>query len=213
MGRSSYSVPVRTIRRHWYCGLAVLTAALPACATGPRPGEPVPAGWSQTGTASWYGRPFHGRQTANGETYDMEAMTAAHKRLPFGSVVRVENLDNGRVTEVRINDRGPFVGNRIIDLSRRAARVVGMIGAGTARVRLTLVGQAATRCLDVQVGAFADPANAEALRHRLADAGHRPRVIQGADGISRVFLGPYWTDQEAGRVARRLKGVVVGCRS
>ncbi len=89
--------------------------------------------------ASWYGEKFHGRSTANGERYDMHGMTAAHPTLPFGTVVEVRNLDNGRSVRVRINDRGPFVRGRIIDLSYAAAREIEMIGPGTARVELTLV--------------------------------------------------------------------------
>ncbi len=89
--------------------------------------------------ASWYGNPYHGRTTASGETYDMEAMTAAHPSLPFGSRIRVENLDTGRSVTVTINDRGPFVKDRILDVSRKAARELGMLGPGTARVRITLL--------------------------------------------------------------------------
>ena len=84
--------------------------------------------------ASWYGPDFHGRQTANGEKYDMNAMTAAHRTLPFNTMVLVENLDNGRSVKVRINDRGPFAKGRIIDLSKAAAEKMDMIGPGTARV-------------------------------------------------------------------------------
>ena len=93
----------------------------------------------ETGVASWYGPNFHGKLTANGEIYDMDGMTAAHRTLPFGSEVVVENLDNGKKTRVRINDRGPFAKDRIIDLSRAAATEVDMIGPGTANVRLFLV--------------------------------------------------------------------------
>lgn len=102
---------------------------------------PIPAvmGHKETGHASWYGHPYHGRRTSNGEVYDMDKMTAAHLRLPFGTWVRVKNLRNGRQTEVRINDRGPFVKNRIIDLSREAARRIEMIGPGTARVRMEVI--------------------------------------------------------------------------
>ncbi len=104
------------------------------------PAQPVPGVvWLEEGVASWYGNPFHGRQTASGEIYDMEALTAAHRTLPFGTVLRVQNLDNGRMTIVRINDRGPFVRGRDLDLSRRAARELEMLGPGTARVRLTVV--------------------------------------------------------------------------
>ena len=90
--------------------------------------------------ASWYGEPFHGRTTASGETFDMEAMTAAHPTLPFGTRLRVENLDNERSVVVTINDRGPFVKDRILDVSRRAAEELGMLGPGTARVRISVMG-------------------------------------------------------------------------
>ena len=86
------------------------------------------------GIASWYGNPYHGRKTANGETYDMGALTAAHRTLPFGSIVRVRRSDDGREVQVRINDRGPFFINRVIDLSQEAARRIGMLRRGTAEV-------------------------------------------------------------------------------
>ena len=91
------------------------------------------------GLASWYGRDFNGRLTSSGEVFDMYDMTAAHKTLPLQTVVRVHNLDNGKSVEVRINDRGPYVAGRIIDLSRKAARALGMRDVGTARVRLEIV--------------------------------------------------------------------------
>jgi len=91
--------------------------------------------------ASYYGEPFHGRPTASGEIFDMNAYTAAHKTLPFGTMVEVTNLENGKKVVVRVNDRGPFVGNREIDLSRAAAEVLGMIGQGIARVLIRKVGQ------------------------------------------------------------------------
>lgn len=94
----------------------------------------------ETGVASWYGKQFHGRKTANGERFDMEALTAAHPNLPFGSWVRVRNLLNGRSVDVRINDRGPHIKRRIIDLSRAAARALGV--SGTDRVELSLLGKA-----------------------------------------------------------------------
>ena len=86
------------------------------------------------GIASWYGNPYHGRKTANGETYDMHALTAAHRTLPFGSIVRVRRSDDGREVQVRINDRGPFFINRVIDLSQEAARRIGMLRKGTTEV-------------------------------------------------------------------------------
>jgi rare lipoprotein A len=94
---------------------------------------------TETGVASWYGAPYHGRQTASGEIYDMYKLTAAHRDLPFQTWVEVENLSNGKRVDVRINDRGPFVGHRIIDLSQTAAKEIDMLGPGTARVRLTVV--------------------------------------------------------------------------
>jgi rare lipoprotein A len=98
--------------------------------------------YDRTGTASWYGSDFHGRRTANGETYDMHAMTAAHPTLPMPTIVRVTNLDNGRSVIVRINDRGPFAEDRIIDMSRAGARELGFESAGLARVRVTVLREA-----------------------------------------------------------------------
>ena len=95
--------------------------------------------YDETGIASWYGDPFHGRKTANGETYDMNALTAAHRTLPMPSAVRVTNLDNGRSMVLRINDRGPYARGRIIDLSRRSAQLLGLFKNGTARVRVRIL--------------------------------------------------------------------------
>ena len=96
-------------------------------------------GWTEEGIASWYGKPFHGRKTASGERYDMHELTAAHPTLPFGTRVRVKRLDNGRDVVVRITDRGPFHEGRIIDLSKRAAREIGLLEPGTARVRIEVI--------------------------------------------------------------------------
>lgn len=97
------------------------------------------SGLSSTGIASWYGPGFHGRLTANGERYDMYAMTAAHKTLKFGTKVEVTNTDNGKSVVVRINDRGPFVGGRVIDLSKSAADAIDMVGPGTAAVTIQVL--------------------------------------------------------------------------
>jgi rare lipoprotein A len=94
---------------------------------------------ASSGAASWYGGQFHGRTTANGERYDMNGLTAAHRSLPFGTKVRVTNQENGKSVVVRINDRGPYVGKRVIDLSRGAAQKVSMLGSGVAPVRLEVV--------------------------------------------------------------------------
>jgi len=109
-----------------------------ACHPARRPATPAPVRIYQEGIASWYGPGFAGRPTASGETFDPGALTAAHRELPFGTRVRVLNMDNGREVTVRINDRGPNVKGRIIDLSRAAAEVLDFIREGTARVRLLL---------------------------------------------------------------------------
>ncbi|HOX14323.1 MAG TPA: septal ring lytic transglycosylase RlpA family protein, partial [Spirochaetales bacterium] len=103
------------------------------------PAAPLSAAEAETGEASWYGPGFHGRRTANGEVFDKEAMTAAHRTLPFGTLVRVRNLDNGREAVLRINDRGPFARGRILDVSEAGARALGMVESGTARVLIEVL--------------------------------------------------------------------------
>ena len=120
------------------------------------------------GIASWYGDPFHGERTSNGEVYDMHAMTAAHRTLPFHTVIRVHNLDNGKKVQIRINDRGPFVKGRIIDLSLAAAREIDMVGPGTAKVQLEILRiEAVTESLAIQVGSFTQESRAHALKRKL----------------------------------------------
>jgi peptidoglycan lytic transglycosylase len=110
-----------------------LLLVLSACATPPAPER---ASFTQEGVASWYGKTHQGRLTANGERFDMRALTAAHRSLPFGTVVRVTNLDTGRTVRLRVNDRGPYVGGRILDLSVAAAAALGLKEDGLARVRI-----------------------------------------------------------------------------
>jgi rare lipoprotein A len=129
------SYKVRLGTEKWRCGLAIFCAATILLSTSPT----IAGGFDQVGKASWYGKKYHGRTTANGERFDMNALTAAHKRLPFGTKVRVTNLSNKRSLVVRINDRGPFAGGRIIDLSRRAAGILGFQQRGIARVRVQIV--------------------------------------------------------------------------
>ena len=105
----------------------------------PVPSVESASGWTESGAASWYGQPHHGNPTASGEIFDQEAATGAHRTRPFGTRIRVENLDNGRSATLTINDRGPFVKDRILDVSRRIARELGMLGPGTARVRITVL--------------------------------------------------------------------------
>ncbi len=128
----------------------------------------IPRGNVQTGLASWYGPDFHGKKTSSQEIYNMYDLTAAHKSLPFGTYVMVTNLENGKSVRVRINDRGPFVRERIIDLSYSAARVLGMIGQGVARVRIEVLSRVSrskpSHRFSVQVGAFVSKENAEILK-------------------------------------------------
>jgi rare lipoprotein A len=119
-------------------GLAML---LGACSWVPKGVSQLDVGIEDRGVASWYGESFHGKQSANGELFDMEALTAAHRTLPLGSMVRVVNLANGKHLHVRITDRGPYVNGRILDLSRGAAAQLGMLGGGLSVVRVQLVGE------------------------------------------------------------------------
>ncbi len=126
-----------------------------------------------TGYASWYGHPYHGRRTSNGETYDMNTMTAAHRTLPFDTVVKVSNLSNGKAVTVRINDRGPFVKDRIIDLSYLAAKQIDMVGPGTARVNLEILKSVPNPFpLAIQVASFREEANARKLQTELKNDSH-----------------------------------------
>jgi rare lipoprotein A len=151
----------------------LLAVGAAACSRLPaaRTEGPLTRGGVETGVASWYGGEFHGRLTSNREIYDMNDMTAAHPYLPFGTLVMVTNLENERTAIVRINDRGPFAKGRIIDLSYAAARVLGMVGPGTARVRLEVLagypGGAPVASFFVQVGSFAEQENAYILKRRL----------------------------------------------
>ena len=150
---------------------------------------PAPAGYTEEGNASWYGEPFNGRRASNGEIYDMYKLTAAHRTLPFDTMVRVTNVNNGKSTMVRITDRGPFVENRIIDLSLAAAREIDLVGPGVAPVRVEVLGNNADPTagfFTVQVGAFKDRGNAERLRDRL-NASYSPIFIQQYDGPDGTF--------------------------
>ena len=156
-----------------------------------RPADsPAPAGYTEEGNASWYGEPFHGRRASNGEIYDMYKLTAAHRTLPFDTVVRVTNLSNGKATTVRITDRGPFINDRIIDLSLAAARQIDSVGPGVVPVRLEIVSAAidpTSGFFTVQVGAFRDRGNAERLRDRL-NASYSPIFIQQYDSPDGVYF-------------------------
>lgn len=197
--------------------LMVLAASIAwtGCARKKRPRlvpspPPVAVGSTETGVASWYGHPYHGRASASGEIYDMEKLTAAHRTLPFHTWVRVRGLENGKTVEVRINDRGPFVGGRIIDLSKAAARAIDMIGPGTAKVRLEVIrapeGAAAPR-FAVQVGAFRDRRNAEKVEREMKRKYGAARMVrrEGTPVVWRVLVGEESTADGAGALGERIR--------
>ena len=158
------------------------------------------AGYYATGMASWYGRKFHGRLTSSGEPFDMFALTAAHRSLPIPAYVRVTNLDNGRSSVVRVNDRGPFHSDRIIDLSYAAAVKLGFVDQGTARVRVEVLEE--TPRFVLQAGAFRDLAAADSLKENLIRlTGQAAYVVKvSADALYRVRLGPVDGHPEALRL-------------
>ena len=143
-----------------------------------------------SGIASWYGGKFQGRLTANGEVFDTNQLTAAHRTLPFGTIVRVVNQTNDHVVVVRINDRGPFVDNRVIDLSRAAADIIELTSVGLAPVRLEIMHyQAPSDLRTLQIASFSRRANAAALVDRLSSSGFEPAIETVADaGVHRVII-------------------------
>lgn len=166
-------------------------------------------GFMEEGVASWYGPGFHGKTTANGERYNQYAMTAAHKLLPLGTTVTVTNVRTRRSVTLRINDRGPFVDDRVIDLSRKAAEELGIIAAGTGRVRIQTVGAIPSMRDDgdldgdfyVQVGSFAVQDNARRLVDRLKDMGFTARAQRSENSdLWHVQAGP-WKDLYAAEKA------------
>jgi rare lipoprotein A len=172
--------------------------------------ERTESGYTEEGNASWYGPPFHGRRSSNGEVYDMNKLTAAHRTMAFNTIVRVTNLTNGKTVVVRITDRGPFIENRIIDLSKAAAQEIQSIGPGVVPVRLEVVSgnDPFGGYFTVQVGAFKERGNAERLRDRL-DPLYSPATIQQValdDGMFyRVRVGKVSGEQAAQRFADDLK--------
>lgn len=169
-----------------------------------------PASTEETGYASWYGGKFQGRKTANGEIFDTNQLTAAHKTLPFGSIVKVLNLENGKTVTVRINDRGPFIEGRIIDLSRAAAEEIGMLGTGIAMVKLEILARGASTAtgppgtVTVQVGAFRDQANALRIKNSLKAGGLKAEIESVPGGINRVII-PGVAASEVDAVIAKLK--------
>src|SRR6266851_8959853 len=218
--------PMMVFRRPVHAGfvlLALFVCGASGCARRPArvqtPAAPARVGAIETGVASWYGVPYHGRRAASGEIYDMEKLTAAHRSLPFETWVEVTNLSNRRTVGVRINDRGPFVRGRVIDLSQAAARDIGMLGPGTARVRLRVIAPPAgtpafppkastpVAWYAVQAGAFADRNRAESLCAAMVEAFAEARVIQGDDTppLWHVLVGRQMTIEQANELAVRVR--------
>lgn len=183
-------------------------------------------GYRERGVASWYGRMFHGRRTSSGEPYDMYAMTAAHRTLPLPSYARVRNLRNGKQVVLKINDRGPFLHNRLIDLSYAAASRLGIVDTGTGLVEVvavdpdTMLAEKQIRIpvtnaiprsplIYIQVGAFSERDNAERMRRQLYSHTYGPVITQHArvDGgdVHRVRVGPINTVDEADKIVRRMQ--------
>ena len=194
-------------------GLLAATLAVGALISGCRPRLLPVVNGVQSGIASWYGQEFHGRPTSNGEIYNMHDLTAAHRTLPFGTVVEITNILNGRTVTVRINDRGPFVGNRVIDLSYAAARMLDMVGPGTIPIRLEVVKEVlpvpAGQRFAVQVGAFILRDNADAMAAKL-----RPDFPDVAVSLFQTEWQTYYrvripagSRREAHRLADRLSGL------
>jgi rare lipoprotein A len=174
------------------------------------------AGYREEGVASWYGPGFHGKLTSCGEIYDQYKLTCAHKLLPMHTMVRVTNLENGRTMTLRVNDRGPFVAGRIIDLSQAGARELGVHARGTARVRVEVEGEVPgvgpggelPGPFYVQVGAFTQRGNAERLLDRLRQAGYAGSRVQFKDidgvGYHQVHAGVFPTTAAADEARLRL---------
>ncbi len=172
---------------------------------------PVTIGYTEQGTASWYGIPYHGRPAADGEIYNMETLVAAHRLLPFNTWLRVTNLQNSKTVDVRVIDRGPFVDGRIIDLSKAAARQLDLLGPGIGPVRLQVIAAPAdipaNDFYTVQVGAFAVYANAERARLEYAQRFGSAQLAlkQGGAPLYRVLVGKEPSIAKAQQVADQLR--------
>jgi rare lipoprotein A len=194
---------------------AVSTLALLAgCSRAVMTAPPVPrtAGAEQVGFASWYGSAHQGRRTASGEVFDMSQLTAAHRTLPFGTRLLVTNRDTSQSTEVRVNDRGPFVEGRILDVSYAAARQLGAVGPGVIPVRLRVIslpGTPATASghdgvFTVQIGSFISRARAEALRDTVGGAAAVTEATVAGEVLYRVRVGTYADHAQARAAAQSL---------
>lgn len=187
---------------------SVPSSAAPPSAAGPEPAVAVGQIYRETGVASWYGKEFHGRKTASGEIFDMYGISAAHRILPLGTTIRVTNLDNFKSIKVKVTDRGPFIRNRVLELSYGAARELGFAAQGTARVKIeTLEPFHDTALYTVQAAVFADEENAKMLKERLSKKFEVIYIVPFMSNLGtfyRVRVGSYGTEEKAELVAGKL---------
>jgi rare lipoprotein A len=187
--------------------VAAIAPVHPAPSTPQSPPVREPA-YRETGIAGWYGKEFQGKKTASGKVFDMEDFSAAHRTLPLGTVVRVTNLDNLKSVDVKIIDRGPFVKNRILDLSYGAARELGFLESGTARVKVeTLAPVHGATHYTVQAAAFTEEENARLLKERLSKKFELVYIVQTETSIARLYhvrIGSYASKERAKQVAGKL---------
>ncbi|TVQ21986.1 MAG: septal ring lytic transglycosylase RlpA family protein [Spirochaetaceae bacterium] len=196
-------LPVANHRsRHRTVPVAALLAIAALAAFAPAPVSAEGSGHELSGYASWYGGKFQGRLTANGERFDTNELTAAHRTLAFNTVVEVRHLANGRRVRVRINDRGPFVDGRVIDLSRAAADAIGMTGEGIARVEITVVEHPPEQRRVIQVVALSSAARADAIARELRRH-DLPATVERAGTVYRVVVAGV-LDSEVPSVRARL---------
>ncbi len=202
------------MKRYIILGLLLLTAACAGRRTRPGTPPPEPTGPVQEGMASWYGLEEKGRKTASGEVMDPKRFTAAHVSLPFGTVVRVDDLDTGRSVVVTVNDRGPFVAGRIIDLSYGSAKALGMVEKGVARVRIQVLedgggGRSYAYAWRVQVGAFIEEKTAREVADSVREANHEPVLVQkqriNGKTYYKVWVGQFSRRADADRLAHQLR--------
>ncbi len=188
---------------------------LSAC-TVPLKRQTFRLGYSETGLASWYGKDFHGRPTASGEIYDMFEVTAAHKSLPLGTLLHVRDLDTGKSIKVKVNDRGPFVRKRILDLSYGAAKALGIVGRGIAKIELKIIGRAPIflpgtkkeKVFFVQLGSYQIKENALRVKNKVARDFETVsvRAFKTRHGrFYRVRIGPYATEEAARSTVGKLR--------
>jgi rare lipoprotein A len=179
-----------------------VTSSVTASATGPA------LAYRETGTASWYGREFQGRKTASGEVFDMNGLTAAHRTLPLGTVIRVTNLENGKNVTVTINDRGPFIQNCVLDVSYAAARELDFIAQGTTRVQIDLLKRGSEPSqYTVNAASFTEEENARLLKFRLSKKFEVVTIVPFETNIARFYrvqVGSYSSEEFAEHVAAKL---------